>query len=452
MSRLDVDVDWAWAPYKPSSEMPWDLRAAAHLYRRAGFGANWQMLQQAVGRDQKDLIGELVAADEPESFRSDMSALLRASMATGKVKQLSAQWVYRMINTPAPLLEKMTLFWHGHFATSAAKVDDAELMQQQNDLLRTHAMGRFDELLLEISRDPAMLLYLDSATNRKSHPNENYAREIMELFSLGEGNYSEQDIRELARCFTGWEVKRNRFRFNRYQYDTGTKAVLGTMGEFGGEDGVEIVASQDAAPKFLIRKLLRFFLIDEEEIPSALIEPLAVQLRENQLQIGPSVERILGSNLFFSPIVRGKKIRSPVELGVDFLMATDGSTDCFQLADAFEQLGQGLYFPPSVKGWDGGRSWINSSTLLGRANLIGGLLGGERTQFAKSSISQWVKENGLESPTELIDRLETLLFAVSISESSRQRINKLADELDGETNWAEKTIYATCTLPEFQLA
>jgi len=133
-------------------------------------------------------------------------------------------------------------------------------------------------------------------------------------------------------------------------------------------------------------------------------------------------------------------------------LALDGTTDCFQLADAFEQLGQGLYLPPSVKGWDGGRSWINSSTLLGRANLISGLLGGGKTRFAGQSISQWVQANGLTTPTELMDRLESLLFAVSIPDSSKQRINDLADQLGRDANWAEKTIYALCTLPEFQLA
>lgn len=452
MNLLNVDVEWAWSPFEPTAEAPWDIRAASHLYRRAGFGANWKTIEEAAAREPAIVVDELVSAVESDSFHADMNALVRAALATGNVKQLSAQWVYRMLHTPAPLLEKMTLFWHGHFATSAGKVNDADLMQVQNDLLRSHAMGDFADLLLEISRDPAMLLYLDSATNRKTHPNENYAREIMELFSLGEGNYSEQDIRELARCFTGWEVKRNKFRFNRYQYDDGMKSVLGTSGTLDGEDGVGVVASQEQTPRFLTRKLLRYFLVDEVEIPAELIEPLAQQLREDGLQIAPTVRRILGSNLFFSPLVRGRKIRSPVELGVGFLAALDGTADCFQLADAFEQLGQGLYFPPSVKGWDGGRSWINSSTLLGRANLIDALLGSDKTRFAGQSISQWVQSNGMVTANELMDRLEPLLFAVSISESSKQRIRELADLLGRKADWVAKTVYAICTLPEFQLA
>ena len=206
-----------------------------------------------------------------------------------------------------------------------------------------------------------MLIYLDSVSNRKAHPNENYAREIMELFCLGEGNYTENDIRELARCFTGWEIKRKRFRFNRYQHDGGVKSVLGTTGKLGGEEGVRIVAEQDAAPRFLASKLIRYFLMDEPEAPERLVAPIARTLRDHDLNLAAAVRQILGSNLMFSRYSVARKVRSPVEFGVGLLNALEGSTDAYQLAESFEQLGQGLYYPPSVKGWDGGRTWINSS-------------------------------------------------------------------------------------------
>ena len=169
MSPVEIDPVWAWSPFEPTTDSPWDLEAAAHLYRRAGFGATWSQLDEAVKRNPADVVGQLVAAEQTESFRAEMRSLIQASLATSNARRLSAQWVYRMLATPAPLLEKMTLFWHGHFATSASKVEDAELMQRQNDLLREFALGDFSALLLEISRDPAMLLYLDSATNRKAH-------------------------------------------------------------------------------------------------------------------------------------------------------------------------------------------------------------------------------------------------------------------------------------------
>lgn len=450
MSRLAIDPDWAWSVYEPSDDAEWDSRSAAHLFRRAGFGATWRELSEAVSRKPADVVADMVDRAEPESFVAEMKSLVQASLAAGNAKHLSAQWVYRMLSTPAPLLEKMTLFWHGHFATSASKVEEAKLMQRQNDLLRQYALGDFSQLLLEISRDPAMLLYLDSATNRKAHPNENYAREIMELFCLGEGNYTEQDIRELARCFTGWEIKRNKFRFNRYQYDGGTKMVLGTRGELTGEEGVEVVVSQEAAPQFIVAKLIRFFVMDEPPASKELIEPLAREMRENEMRIAPTVRRILSSNLFFSPHARGRKIRSPVELGVGFLRCLEGSTDAYALADSLEQLGQGLYYPPSVKGWDGGRTWINSSTLLGRANLFHRLLSGDKTRFGKATIAEYLKSSEVDSPDELIERLETTLFAVEIPRSAKQKIADLYSANPGQR--VRDAVHILCTLPEFQLA
>jgi uncharacterized protein (DUF1800 family) len=452
MNRWNVDVDWAWAPYEPTQDSPWDFRAASHLYRRAGFGASWETISQAVQQNSNDVIRELVDRKEPSEFRRDMESLTQSALVSGNPRQLSAQWVYRMLHTPTPLREKMTLFLHGHFATSADKVNDAELMQQQNELLRRESLGDFRTLLLEISRDPAMLEYLDSASNRKAHPNENYAREIMELFCLGEGNYSEQDIRELARCFTGWEVKRKKFRLNRYQMDEGEKSVLGTTGQLTGEDGVQVVASQPHTPRFLVRKLLRFFLADDLDFSDELVEPLAAQFQRDRLQIAPVLHRMLGSNLFFSPYVRGRKVRSPVEFGTQLLIALQGTCDCFQLADAFERMGQGLYYPPSVKGWDGGRSWINSSTLVERANLIHDLLAGGKTRFDKQTVGAWAAKNDLATPDALIERLQILLLATELPEASRQRIVEHVSKQRDESNWVATTIEAVCTLPEYQLA
>lgn len=441
-----IDPSWAWDAYRPSEEVPWDRRCASHLYRRAGFGASRQELDEAIRNTPSQLIDELVRAEEPESFRGQTKSLVQAALATGNVRHLSAQWVYRMLTTPAPLLEKMTLFWHGHFATSASKVEDSELMQRQNDLLRQHALGDISKLLLEISRDPAMLIYLDSVSNRKAHPNENYARELMELFCLGEGNYTEQDIRELARCFTGWEIKRKKFRFNRYQHDGGTKTVLGTTGQLTGESGVALVAGQDTAPRFICRKLVRFFVMDEPVAADDLIEPLASELRQNDMRIRPTVHRILSSNLFFSAHARGRKIRSPVEVAIGFLRCLEGSTDSYKLADSLEQLGQGLYFPPSVKGWDGGRTWINSSTLLGRANLIRRLLDGGKTRFGKGGIEDYLRTQGISTSSELIDWIETSMFAVEVSDAAKTRISS------SNRKSLKDAIHVMCTLPEYHLA
>ena len=448
-----TDPKWAWSTFEPTRQSPWDLKAAAHLFRRAGFAASRNELDEAIQRNPQSVVDDLVAVEsESAKFQLQMKSLIGAALATGNVKQLSAQWVFRMLSTPVPLLEKTTLFWHGHFATSAAKVDDADLMQQQNDLLRENAVGDFAKLLLEISRDPAMLLYLDSASNRKSHPNENFAREIMELFCLGEGNYTETDVRELARCFTGWEVKRKKFRFNKYQHDRGNKTVLGVTGPLAGEDGVAAVAAHSAGPKFIVSKLIRFFIMDEPVANDELIEPLAKELRGNDLYIRPTIERILKSNLFFSAHARGRRVRSPVELGVGLLRSMDGSTDAFQLAQAIEDLGQGLYYPPSVKGWDGGRTWINSSTLLGRANTVRQLLDSRKTRFGRTRLAEYLGQQGVERPSELANWMEPLLFAVPIPQGARKRLAQI-DSLKGDENQKMKdAVHILCSLPEFQLA
>ncbi len=246
-----VDPAWAWQPYRPTDDHPWDHRLASHLYRRAAFGVNVATLDAATHRDCGEIVDELFGAS-PDALKGDEAAmsiansLAEATLARNDPKRLAAAWVYRMVTTPRPLREKATLFWHGHFATSADKVDDAKLMWRQNQLIREHALGDFSALTQAVAKDPAMLIYLDSAINRKAHPNENFARELMELFCLGEGNYTETDVQELARCFTGWEIKNERFRKNRYQQDAGSKRLLGQSGEMDGEQAIDVVLRQPA--------------------------------------------------------------------------------------------------------------------------------------------------------------------------------------------------------------
>lgn len=447
-----IEPAWAWSEYQPGPDNPWNQRSAAHLLRRAGFGGSPNTLSTVVDAGPIKAVDNLLnsSQSEPESYLAEIDALADASLATGNPRRLSAWWAHRMLTTPAQLLEKTTLFWHGHFATSAAKVEDAELMYQQNNLLRKYALGDFSQMLLEISRDPAMLVYLDSATNRKAHPNENYAREIMELFCLGEGNYTEADIRELARCFTGWEIKRKKFRFNRYQHDTGVKTVLGESGHLGGEDGVQIVVQQESAPLFIALKLVRFFVMDEPEPSPQLLAPLAAELRENGMQIAPVVRRILTSQLFYSRYCVGRKVRSPVEFAIGFLRCLNGSTNAYELSDSLNRLGQGLLYPPSVKGWDGGRTWINSSTLLGRSNLIRHLLQNEKTRFGRTTLVDYLRSQGATSADDFIDLMESLLFAMRLPLAARDQIRRLAGNGQNEEKLNE-ALHALCTLPEFQL-
>ena len=455
MSSLNaVDPDWAWHTFEPSNKQPWDRARAAHLYRRAGFAATTEELDAAI------LIGPTACVDHllqppgnAAKFDLEADALAETILAGGDPKQLAAAWTYRLLHTPYPLLEKTTLFWHGHFATGADKVADAGMMWAQNQLLRDLALGDFSQLVQGISRDPAMLVYLDSATNRKAHPNENYARELMELFCLGEGNYTERDVQELARCFTGWEIKNRRFRKNRYQHDTGMKEVLGQQGNFDGEDAVRVVLQQRAMPRFIVRKLIRFFVCDEPAAPTPLVDVLAEDFRENGLQVGPVIGKILRSNLFYSGYSLGRKIRSPIEMAIGLLRALGGSTNVVDLAEQLTQLGQGLFYPPNVKGWDGGRTWINSSTLLGRANLVRRLLEHEKTRFAGGQLDQLMASHGLQHPRDMVAWLGELLFAVPLPSDVVARLDDLAaDSQQSPDAQIKQLVHAMCTLPEFQLA
>jgi uncharacterized protein (DUF1800 family) len=455
MSTLStVDPDWAWAPYEPSAEQPWDARLAAHLFRRAGFGATDQELNEAVAKSPSEVISDLVARAVAGSA-VDVSAdpLARAMLATGNARSLAAWWLHRMLNTETPLLEKLTLFWHGHFATGADKVTDSALMFAQNQLLRRHSLGSFSEIAHAIARDPAMLIYLDSATNRKAHPNENFARELMELFCLGEGNYSEKDVQELARCFTGWEVRRDKFRFNRYQHDSGQKSILGQQGEFSGEDGVDIVLAQSSCPEFIVGKLIRFFMFAEPAATPELIAPLAQLFRDSDLQNAPVIERLLGSNLFFSEHSIARRLRSPVELLIGLLRSLEATTNLNLVADGLHELGHSVFYPPNVKGWDGGRTWINTSTLLGRANLIGSMLHSDKTRFAGGDLASLTTQNNASQPEALLAWLERLLLAISLPTTARQSLLETASNSAGNKNDRIATVIHTLSaLPVFQLA
>ncbi|NQV25547.1 MAG: DUF1800 domain-containing protein [Rhodopirellula sp.] len=458
-----IDPDWAWAPFEPSAKQPWNRRLAAHLCRRAGFGATSEELDALTQQLPSEVAHRFIENAKAASQRDpEADALATAMLATGNSRNLAAWWLYRMLNSSwtaddatatSPLLEKLTLFWHGHFATGADKVDDAEMMFAQNGLLRRHALGDFGAMTQEISRDPAMLIYLDSTTNRKAHPNENYAREIMELFCLGEGNYTERDIQDLARCFTGWEVRRKKFRFNQYQHDTGTKTILGETGAFTGNEGVDIVLRQNSLPRFIVRKLIRFFVFDEPNAPEHLVEPLAQLLRQSHLQIGPVVERIFASNIFYSPLSVGRKVRSPVELGIGMLRCLNGSSNLDRVAQQLDEIGQAVFYPPNVKGWDGGRTWINTSTLLGRSNLVGELLRHETTRFDGQSLETYMKRHGLDSAARMIEWLDELLLATPLGDPARNELLAFAKETTGnQSRRIAALIQTLSTIPQFHLA
>jgi len=454
MTRLaDLSPRAGWLPFEPTATQPFDRRAAAHLFRRAGFAATFSELDQAVARGPQATIQKLLAGEaEHAAFAAGMQQFATSVLGRNDTAAIASWWLYRMRHTPAPLLEKTMLFWHGHFATSAAKVNDARLMLQQNSLLRQQALGDFAALVKGIGRDPAMLLYLDSATNRKTRPNENFAREVLELFCLGPGNYTERDIQQLARCYTGWEIQNNAFKFSSYQHDTGSKEIFGRSGNFDGDSALPIILAQPAAARFLCTKLVRFFVADEQFVTADWIEPLARQLQESQFQIQPVLSTILSSSVFFSSAARGAKVRSPVELTIGFLRAFDAGANLQSLVESLRGLGQLPLFPPNVKGWNGGREWINASTIVARANLMRQLIEGAAGRFGGTSLVDWLEHHDLKTGNEIVAGLSDLLLPVEPPAPMREQLAAgFAATKDREAA-AQRALHQLCTLPEFQLA
>jgi uncharacterized protein (DUF1800 family) len=284
-----------------------------------------------------------------------------------------------MLQGGHPLREKLTLFWHNHFATSLVKVQNPALMFRQNCLLREHALGRFGPMLQAISRDGAMLVWLDSNSNTKGKPNENYARELMELFSLGVGNYTEKDVREGARAFTGWRTDGRGFIFDSRNHDTGSKTFLKKTGNWDGGDVVGIVLEQPAAAKFLTRKLYQHFVCETTAPPDALLEPLCESFRKSDYDIAALIRTMLASRHFYSAAAFRQRIKGPVEFALGAVQAVyhryrEDDPEYHplpqqMLISSLAALGQALFAPPNVKGWPGAKAWLNTATVLERANL-----------------------------------------------------------------------------------
>ncbi len=452
----DIDPIVAWQTWEPSEAEPWDSRRASLLLRRSGFGAPQEQLQATLSLRPEDVVGKMIrsVADDSSdlgSFEKDSSELAKAVLATSDVKQLAAWWLHRMLNTPTPLVEKMTLFWHGHFATGAEKVQDAELMYTQNLLLRNHALGNFQSLVQGIAKDPAMLIYLDSVANRKAHANENFARELMELFCLGEGNFTEADVQQLAKCFTGWEIRRKQFRFNPFQHDDSLKTVLGKPNLESGESAIECVLASPHMPRFIVRKLFRFFISEDADPSDNFLAPLAERFAETHYSIASVVEIILKSRLLLSGWSIGRKVRSPIELAIGWMRTMRCTTNIGFLSDRLRTIGQAILFPPNVKGWEGGRAWINSATLVGRANLIYELIQNENTRFDGLPFNAFAERNNAKDPEQLATWFAKLFFAADLSGPELERLSQ-SIESSKPDRWASQTMIYLARLPQIHLS
>jgi uncharacterized protein (DUF1800 family) len=380
-----LDPAEAWQPWRPK-EGEWGLKWAGHLFRRAAFGASLPELRQAVldglaATLDRLLDGQPGADDRQTELTKTGKNAFDSTTPRTRPDELRSWWLYMLLHTKHPLREKLTLFWHDHFATSIAKVASTKLMFRQNVTLREHALGKFPDFLLAVSKDPAMLLWLDGNSNVKGKPNENYAREVMELFSLGVGNYTEKDIREAARAFTGWRVENDEFTFNPNFHDDGAKTIFGKTGKFGGKDVLRLCLEKDAAARFLVRKLYRHLVSEEQTPPDAFLEPLAASFRKGGYDVKALVRQVLGSRHFFSDHAYRRKIKGPVEFVFGAVYAltklTDRELQQSQLLGPLEAMGQQLFAPPNVKGWPGGEAWLNTSTVLARHNFARALVTGK---------------------------------------------------------------------------
>lgn len=459
-----IDPKWAWAAYQPTSQAPWDVKRVGHLYRRVAFGATTAELESALKVGPAKAIDVLLEGGAGQAEFDEQTAALAKSVASANNgPQLRAWWLYRMMYSPHPLREKLTLFWHNHFATSNAKVNNAGFMLGQYELMRRHALGNFRPLLQEMSKDPAMLVWLDTRGSKKGAPNENYARELMELFSLGVGNYTETDIREAARAFTGWEISSGKAAFNENQHDTTDKTVLGQKGNWKGEDIVRICLDQKVCAKFMVHKLYKFLVSEAVEPTPELLEPLADQFRKDY-DFGALVKTVLRSNLFFSATAYRTSIKSPVDFTLGIVRALEGRLGTVALGQALESLGQNVFFPPSVKGWDGGQAWLNGQTLLYRQNLALALTSTEDPRFGRrTDPAALARQHGKKSDEEIVEFFLRLFLQGDVPAESR---SKLTDYLKQartrgipvywtEEDAADHRVRAVChlalTLPEFQL-
>lgn len=454
-SLENIDPDVAWEAWEPSDDEPWTRQRASLLIRRAGFAPTERELQSALPMKPGEILSGMMgqapsAMAQRESFERDSGELAKSVLAASDMKQLAAWWLFRMLHSPAPLIEKMTLFWHGHFATGGEKVLDVELMHTQNQLFRENAVGDFRELVQGIAKDPAMLIYLDSVSNRKTRANENFARELMELFCLGEGNYTEADVQQLAKCFTGWEIRRKRFRFNPYQHDDSKKTLLGNENIESGENAVECVLASPHMPRFIVRKLFRFFVSDEDTPTDEFLAPLTNRFTESKYSIEEVVRMILSSRLLLSEWSVGRKIRSPIELVIGWMRTMQCTTNMRFLVGGLLGLGQSLFFPPNVKGWEGGRAWINSSTLVGRANLIYDLIQQESTRFDGSTLAAFVEKNKLKDSVKFVAWFESQFFADPLTKNEREQLAQSLSQSKPEER-AKAALIQLASLPRIHL-
>ena len=422
-----------------------DIALIAHLTRRAGFGAPRQELEARAAKGYDATVEELLHPEDQKPV--DMHRLLRVHPWTWKPGTMngmgSAGWLYRMINTNAPLQEKMTLFWHQVFATGVSKVDHYDEIIDMIDLFREKGMGDYREMVLDVAKNPGMIHWLDNYENHAEAVNENWGRELLELFSMGVGNYTEVDVREASRAFTGWTMapKLPRFPMGRFDWefeyrnedhDDTEKTFLGRTGRLNGEDIINIVCEHPATARFICRHLYNFFVADEPQVPAwsvtpprdpAAIDTLAQTFTDSKYDMRP-VLRVLFTSDFFKE-ARYARIKSPAEAVVGTLRLVGGhefpAPGIGELSRQTGYMGQDLLNPPSVEGWHTGTEWINSGSLMRRINFTADMLGNVDLPGVRSIIDR-LRAQGDQPPEGFVDTCLDLMGPLEVSEDTRQEL------------------------------
>ena len=430
----------------------------AHLARRAGFGATPDELDAYEALGYQELVERFLQPTERDNIPDDLIFRRHVDLHAMQGHN-AAHWAYRLISTQAPLEEKIALFWHGVFATGENKLNNLGSLANQIDMFRRHGLGRFDDLLIELSKDPAMIIWLDNHTNHKDSINENYGREILELFSMGVGNYTEDDIKECARAFTGWSVKNGEYmammamkdsiwpygrifwhhEFRDYDHDGGDKSFLGEYGPFGGEDVVSIICRQPATARFVARHLYNFFVADEVPVPqwsdTPPRDPDAIDyLADSYFRRDHDLRSVLRDlfNADFFKASRFTRVKSPTEVVIgalrrtgEFQVPNAADNGIFMVMEETGFMGQKLLDPPSVEGWHTGEEWITSGSLVDRVNFAAQRLSDPSNPGVREMVKR-VSGSSQEDAAALVDACIDTLGPMDVEPDTRALLLELA--------------------------
>lgn len=449
------DAQWAWSLYRVDDRSPWNRTLAGHLYRRSAFGPTWGQLQQALAEGPQGTVDRLLRPPgNTAEFTSTFDAYERS--AVNDVKALRAWWLRRMMESPFPLQENLTLFWHNHFATGGGGLGRAQTMVSHIQGLRLQALGSFRDLAQGIMRDPAVYVWLGAVAHRRKRPEDRFVRALIENFTLGASGDHQKDLIAAARAWSGWFVYRDALRFIEREKDPETKTFLGQSGPWQRDDILRILLEQRATAERIVRKLYRWFISETAAPDAKFIAPL-VDRFVRDYDIKAIVETMLRSRLFFSTEAYRQRVKSPVDYAVGLIRSLEATVSTTLLADALAQLGQDLCFPPTVHGWAGARHWISSATLVGRANLAWDLLSGQDPYGDKLRPEQRARAQGHTSPEAATPFLYRLLLQ---GDDESQRIPEMLEaarqmhkgQEGDDKNLLRAVTYALVKQPEFHIS